>query len=62
MFVKNNIAQPGEITCVALNPHQIEVRLRTGKVMRYERKAERVEVPAMSKVQSERVVSGADEV
>ncbi len=38
MLVKNNIAQPGEIKSVALDTHQVEVRLRSGKVMHYERK------------------------
>jgi len=38
MLVKNNIAQPGEIKSVALDTHQVEVRLRSGEVMRYERK------------------------
>ena len=38
MLVKNNIAQPGEIKSVALDTHQVEVRLRSGEVMHYERK------------------------
>ncbi len=38
MLVKNNIAQPGEIKSVALDINQVEVRLRSGKVMHYERK------------------------
>ena len=38
MLVKNNIAQPGEIKSVALDTNQVEVRLRSGKVMHYERK------------------------
>ena len=38
MLVKNNIAQPGEIKSVALEAHQVEVRLRSGEVMLYERK------------------------
>lgn len=38
MLVKNNIAEPGEIKSVALDTRQVEVRLRSGEVMHYERK------------------------
>ena len=38
MLVKNNIAQPGEIKSVALDTHQVEIRLRSGEVMQYKRK------------------------
>jgi len=38
MFVKNNIAQPGEIRAVFLDPLSVEVKLRSGEVIRYERK------------------------
>jgi len=38
MLVKNNIAQPGEIKSVALDLKQVEVRLRSGKVIQYARK------------------------
>ena len=38
MLVKNNIAQPGEVKSVSLDPQQVEVRLRSGEVMHYKRK------------------------
>jgi len=38
MLVKNNIAQPGEIKSVALDTQQVEVKLRSGEVLLYERK------------------------
>ena len=39
MLVKNNIAQPGEIKSIDLQPTHIEVRKRTGEVLHYERQA-----------------------
>lgn len=59
MLVKNNIARPGEIKSVDLQPTHIEVRKRSGEVMRYERK---VEAKEMSSMHTERAVPGADEV
>lgn len=44
MLVKNNIAEPGEIKSVALDTHRVEVRLRSGEVMRYERKPQEAPV------------------
>ena len=60
MFVKNNIAQPGGIKAVFLDPHQIEVKLRSGEVMRYERKEERqrAEIPAVSSLREEGALQG----
>ena len=43
MLVKNNIAQPGEIKSIDLQPTHIEVRKRTGEVMVYTRKESRPE-------------------
>lgn len=58
MFVKNNIAQPGEIRAVFLDPHQIEVKLRSGEVMHYERKEERqrAEISALPSLHEKRAI------
>jgi len=53
MFVKNNIARPGEIKSVVLSPYQIEVRLSSGEVLHYERKGERDQVQALPDVHQE---------
>ena len=58
MFVKNNIAQPGEIRAVFLDPLSVEVKLRSGEVIRYERKEkrERTEVSALPSLHEERTI------
>ena len=50
MLVKNNIAQPGEIKSIDLQPNHIEVRKRTGEVLHYERQVPQTPAQIMRRV------------
>ena len=58
MFVRNNLAQPGEIKSVFLYPTHIEVRLFSKEVLHYERNEKRNDSEAnkMPCLQQERSV------
>ena len=64
MFVKNNLAPPGEIKSAFLYPNYVDVKLHSGEVLHYvrEKKRERDEVSTMSSLPEEGAIQSAKKI